>query len=235
MPTTEYMMIAPLADVDENGDTLIENGEPVRARIFEKQPRVRRRHSSHEIQTSRDHRAVPRLDVRLAGKLRSRKYGIKGQHWIEGPEKVINGVTYKTWEYPAAKYDEYTQNPPYSGMWELLPNLNVSNRVRSDLMDKEMAWYVACTSENEGARQRDGRGLAAQGFPLACHAGADRRWQICGRHPFLRMDGADEQRQIAVEILKDYVAEVSVSCKDYLDAVDANYQTAKQKLAEKFA
>lgn len=49
------------------------------------------------------------------------------------------------------------------------------------------------------------------------------------------MDGADEQRQIAVEILKDYVAEVSVSCKDYLDAVDANYQTAKQKLAEKFA
>ena len=232
---TEYMMIAPLADVDENGDTLIENGEPV-VHGFLKNNRafgavilpMKSKHPEITVQFL-DWMYASQENYDLC------KYGIKGQHWIEGPEKVINGVTYKTWEYPAAKYDEYTQNPPYSGMWELLPNLNVSNRVRSDLMDKEMAWYVACTSENEAlASVTEGVWLPKVSRSLAMQAQT-----VDGKYVedirSYAWTGLTNNGKSPVEILKDYVAEVSVSCKDYLDAVDANYQTAKQKLAEKFA
>ena len=98
-----------------------------------------------------------------------------------------------------------------------------------------MAWYVACTSENEAlASVTEGVWLPKVSRSLAMQAQT-----VDGKYVedirSYAWTGLTNNGKSPVEILKDYVAEVSVSCKDYLDAVDANYQTAKQKLAEKFA
>lgn len=64
------------------------------------------------------------------------KYGIKGTHWVEGEDVTIGGETYKTWEYPANKAAQYNERPPYSGLLEILINLNVSNRTAATGLQK---------------------------------------------------------------------------------------------------
>lgn len=76
------------------------------------------------------------------------KHGIKGVHWDEGADKTINGVTYQTWKYPDAYASEYAKNgAPYTGVWEILENINVSNRLSSNYNTQETKWYVATTKE----------------------------------------------------------------------------------------
>lgn len=75
------------------------------------------------------------------------KYGIKGEHWNDGDDYVFNGKTYKTWVYPDGKEDEFNANPPYSGKYCILPNINVCNKVRGDYNTQEKGWYVLATQE----------------------------------------------------------------------------------------
>lgn len=75
------------------------------------------------------------------------KYGIKGVHWKEGDDYVFNGKNYKTWVYPDGKEDAFNANPPYSGKYCILPNINVSNRIRGDYNTQEKSWYVLATQE----------------------------------------------------------------------------------------
>lgn len=77
------------------------------------------------------------------------KYGVKGVHWDEGTDKVVDGVSYKTWKYP----DSFTANqkafPPYAGVWELLENINLSDRIRSDYNNLEVKWVIKVTNDFE--------------------------------------------------------------------------------------
>ena len=77
------------------------------------------------------------------------RYGIKGEHWIDGEDYQFGGDTYKTWVYPDGKEDEFNKNPPYSGEYLLLENINVSNRIRGDYNTLEKRWYVLATNEFE--------------------------------------------------------------------------------------
>lgn len=77
------------------------------------------------------------------------KYGIKGEHWIEGQEykTTVDGksYTYKTWAYPTAKIAEYSKNKPYSGCWELLVNVDLSERLNDTWSPAQKNWYVYAT------------------------------------------------------------------------------------------
>lgn len=232
----EYMMLAPLAESDENGDPVLdENNEPV-VHGFMKNNKafggviLPMKSKNPEI-------TVQFLNWMFASQDNYDlcKYGIKGTHWIEGPEKTINGVTYKTWEYPLAKYDEYTQSPPYSGMWELLPNLNVSNRVRSDLMDIEMDWYVACTETNEALPSAtEGVWLpkVARSFSMAAQT-VDGEYVDNVRS--YAWTGKENNGKTPMELLEEYLTNINTTCADYLDAINNNYMQAKAALDEKFA
>lgn len=147
VPNAEYMLLAPLASVDSAGNTVMENGKP-KVNGFIKNPRsfcgsIIPRKSKH-----------PEITLQFLNWLASdpenyelAKYGIKGEHWIEGDEKTIGGVTYQTWEYPPAKSEEFKLKPPYSGKWDLIENINVSNRLRGDMNTQESRWYAAITYE----------------------------------------------------------------------------------------
>lgn len=75
------------------------------------------------------------------------KYGVKGVHWQDGEDYVYNGKTYKTWVYPDGKEDVFNANNPYSGMYCILDNVNVSNRMRGDYNTLEKRLYVIATQE----------------------------------------------------------------------------------------
>lgn len=72
-------------------------------------------------------------------------YGIKGTHWVEGEDFTLGEKTYKTWAYPASKEEQYTEQPPYSGCYLVLRNVNVSNRIREDYNNMEKRWYALAT------------------------------------------------------------------------------------------
>ena len=67
-------------------------------------------------------------------------YGIKGKHWIEGEDVVIDGRTYNTWAYPAGKEAEYTAAKPYSGIYCLLESVNMSRRLYADYTQQQKLW-----------------------------------------------------------------------------------------------
>ena len=67
-------------------------------------------------------------------------YGIKGKHWIEGEDVVIDGRTYNTWAYPAGKEAEYTAAKPYSGIYCLLESVNMSRRLYAGYTQQQKLW-----------------------------------------------------------------------------------------------
>ena len=87
------------------------------------------------------------------------RYGIKGEHWVEGDDYTLNGKTYKTWVYPDGKEDEFNENPPYSGEYLILENINVSNRLRGDYNTLEKRWYVLATNEFQSYSSNDIEGV----------------------------------------------------------------------------
>ena len=67
-------------------------------------------------------------------------YGIKGEHWVEGEDRVVDGKTYKTWVYPDGKEDAYNENTPYQGRYNILENVYISNRVCGNYNTEEFLW-----------------------------------------------------------------------------------------------
>lgn len=235
VPNAEYMMLAPLASVDENGDTIMENGEP-KVNGFIKNPRsfcgsIIPKKSKHPEITLKflDWLASDPENYELA------KYGIKGEHWIEGEDKVIGGVTYKTWEYPPAKSEEYKLNPPYSGKWDLIENINVSNRIRADLNTQEARWYAAITYE----------------FPTFS-SGIEGIWLPKADMKYSAVSSQIEQNYVtnvrgnawtgepgaggknALALWNDYVASSRETAAEYLNYIDENYHKVLNAFNEKF-
>lgn len=92
------------------------------------------------------------------------KYGIKGVHWVDGNDYKLDGKTYKTWAYPTDKYNEYMQNTPYSGCWEILRNVNVSNRINDGWTPVQKRWYVYASEKFDGVSNEKTCGIM---FPEA--------------------------------------------------------------------
>lgn len=98
------------------------------------------------------------------------KYGIKGKHWIDGPDYTwtINEktYTYKTWQYPAAKMAEYSKKAPYSGIWEeVLRNVNISDRLNNAWTPVEKNWYIYATNVCEGYSEKEMYGYLLPELP----------------------------------------------------------------------
>ncbi|MBQ2712124.1 MAG: hypothetical protein IJF71_01990 [Clostridia bacterium] len=104
------------------------------------------------------------------------KYGIKGEHWVEGQPytATVNGksITYKTWAYPTAKIAEYSKNRPYSGCWELLVNVNLSERLNDMWSPNQKRWYVYSTQECEGQSVESSvQGIMLPEVPVTINSG----------------------------------------------------------------
>ena len=60
---------------------------------------------------------------------------------------------------PDGKEDEFNENPPYSGEYLILENINVSNRLRGDYNTLEKRWYVLATNEFQSYSSNDIEGV----------------------------------------------------------------------------
>lgn len=96
-------------------------------------------------------------------------YGIKGKHWIEGEDVVIDGRTYNTWAYPAGKEAEYTAAKPYSGIYCLLESVNMSRRLYAGYTQQQKLW-IDKIRNSESYPER----YAAEGVLLPAIPSSDR-------------------------------------------------------------
>lgn len=64
------------------------------------------------------------------------KYGIEGEHW----EKVTLANGAEGYAYPEAKRTQYEEHLPYSGVYCLLTDVNLSNRTYAGYSDAEAKW-----------------------------------------------------------------------------------------------
>lgn len=163
------------------------------------------------------------------------KYGIKGTHWVEGEDVTIGGETYKTWEYPANKAAQYNERPPYSGCWEILINLNVSNRIRGDWSPKEQAWYVYITQQAETI-SNELEGINMPEVPRAYTASTTAMSNyytdnIIGN----AIAGRQSNGQDPDDALREYRSTALSSYADYFTWLNARYDDAETFFASKFA
>ncbi len=145
-PQLDYIMIAPIADdITEEGQAYAaeHNGEGiVRGNLKDIK--------ASEALIIPDHRDTDTevllkfIDWQYSSKENYELclYGVKGVHWEEGDAIDWNGEQYETWVYPLANREEFTLNPPYSGKYLMLENINISNRLRGDYTVDEQAWYL---------------------------------------------------------------------------------------------
>lgn len=162
-------------------------------------------------------------------------YGVKGTDWVEGEDFVYNGATYKTWAYPSGKEDAYLTNPPYTGKYMLLDNINVSNRISAHYNTTEKIWYTTLYFDfpTYGSEEVEGIWL-----PEAPRSYASQATEIEG-------DYVDDIRSYAwvgkmnnnstpTALLLEYVAEKRSTCSGYLEYIDGQYRAAKTYFAEKY-
>lgn len=64
------------------------------------------------------------------------RYGIKGEHW----EIAETASGEEAYVYPEGKVAQFEESTPYSGMFCLLPNITVSNRVYAGYSETESKW-----------------------------------------------------------------------------------------------
>ena len=140
--SAQCMIIAPLA-VEENGSKIV-RGYYQQPAAFEGIVLPAKSGNSELMVKFLDWMYASVDNYELA------KYGIKGEHWIDGPTVEVEGKTYQTWAYPAGKEDAYNKSSPYSGCWNILINTNLSNRIRADYNTTEKNWCVYITQIFEG-------------------------------------------------------------------------------------
>lgn len=234
--TEELMVIAPFASEDENGECLYdENGEQVvngnlkTYRSFYGMI-VPYRSENYEI-------LIKFIDwtYSSAENYELCLYGIKGVDWVEGEEFVSNGVTYKTWTYPSDKLDEYLTEPPYTGKYLLLPNINVSNRICDHYNTTEKIWYTELYYEFPQYGDSDVEGIWLPETPRNYSSIAtDLDGEYVDEIRSYAWVGMKNKGQTPLELLNEY-QKLRNDYSEYFDWLNEQYQAAQAYFAEKYA
>lgn len=169
------------------------------------------------------------------------QYGIKGTHWVEGDDRTVNGKTYKTWLYPDAKAEEYSVNTPYQGRYNLLENVNISNRVRGDYNTMEFTWYHNIVDGFPVYHSNKVEGFWIGNCPRDYKAQFNsidgnyvehvRSYAWAGIY---RVNPDTGEQETCSETLADYIATRKIDAKGYLDWLNDYIATAKAFKLEKF-
>lgn len=223
-PNAEYMMIAPLAD--ENGEVHgnKKGTDPDAMIIPEKST------DAEVVVQYIDWLYSDPENYELA------LYGVKGTHWIEGEEKTINGQVYKTWAYPDAKVAEFNENPPYSGKFCILKNINVSNRIRADYNMEESKWYSLVRDIFPSYAGNAIEGIWIGTVPREY---ANQYQEIDGTYVnnlrgYVWSGKAFPDGKSALEAFTEYASQKKASCKDYLDWLNDFIAQSKNFFSELF-
>lgn len=235
-PNGELMVLSPLAASDRDGNPILDkdgnrvvNGSLKTARAWMGMIVPYRAKNTEILIKFIDWMYSDVENYELA------KYGIKGKDWIEGEDRVINGKTFKTWAYPEDKVDQYLNKPPYSGMWELLPNINVSDRICAHYNTEETNWYYNLyynvpnfTTGTEGIWVPSlSRDLAVQASEIDgkyVESIRGKAWAgILG-----------EGGKTPVEILSTYKEQCYKSFSSYFEFLNESYNNSLQYFAQKF-
>lgn len=223
-PNAELMMIAPLKN-----DQGVVNGFMKESRCFEA--------LILPFKTKNAELTIKFIDWMYsdAENYELAKYGIKGVHWVDGEDFVVGDKTYKTWQYPDEKTDEFNLKKPYSGMWEILPNINVSNRINAGYSTNEKTWYVRCTQEFEFFGSEETESYWFADTPSKYNQEADKLGFYVGNIRGKAWAGIeDDQGRTPMEMWRTYCDDIYVSCADYLNYLDGEYKKAQSFFAEKF-
>lgn len=227
-PDSELMMIAPLANNDESGNPIMEGdtrqvyGNLKTARAFTGLIIPFRAKNADKLVQFIDWMYENPENYELA------KYGIKGEHWIEGEDRIIQNVSYKTWAYPDAKSAEFMVAPPYSGMWELLPNINVSNRISAHYNTVETNWYISLYKEFPNFSYNESEGIWLPSVPRSLGAQAQ---DVDGKY----VDNVRGKAWAGIlgeggltpkQLLANYIADVKIADADYFQFLTTSYNNA---------
>jgi hypothetical protein len=161
------------------------------------------------------------------------KYGVKGTDWVEGEDKIVNGVTYNTWSYPDSKVEEYNNNPPYSGKFCILQNINVSNRIRGDYSLNEMQWYEKAISDFPVYVSTSPEGVSLQEVPKEYKTQSN---YIDGDYVnnIRGITWAGKGTTAPSDLLASYISEHKTTCAGYLSWLDTNIKTSISYFDTKF-
>ena len=165
------------------------------------------------------------------------KYGIKGTHWVEGEDKVVDGVSYKTWKYPDQYAAQYQEKAPYSGAWEILENINVSNRLRYDYNTLETKWYVKVTNDFETyCSGTEGIWMGEIPRELNSEAGHIGEWieNVRGK-AWAGIYGGPNRDQTPAELLAEYAADMQEKAPNYLKYIADEHKAAQDYFDQLFA
>ena len=222
-PSAEYMVIAPLADKNGVVHGYGNNGSPDGLIIPNKAD------DAEVLVQYIDWLYSDPDNYELA------EYGIKGEHWVEGEDRVVGGKTYKTWVYPDGKEDQFNENPPYSGKYNLLENIYVSHRVRGDYDTTELTWYDLITDKFEVYHNNKIEGIWIGSCPREF---ASQFNVIDGNYvdnvrsyPWA---GLLNDGKTASECLNEYVTSCHAQQQGYLDWLNELVAKAKQFKQSKF-
>ncbi len=236
-PEQELMVIAPFASEDQNGNALLdENGK----QIVNGNLKVQRSFYGAIIpyRSANADKFVQFMDWMFsdAENYDLCRYGVKGVDWVEGDDYVYNGTTYKTWAYPDNKSEEYLNNPPYSGKYLFIDNINVSNRMSAHYNTTEKVWYSAMYNEFPVFGNTELEGIWLPEVPRSL---ASQEQTITGDYTeeirSYAWVGKKNQDKTPAELLVDFVAKWQNDCKAYLDFIDSSYKSAIAYFNQKYA
>ena len=163
------------------------------------------------------------------------KYGIKGEHWIDGEDKTIGDKTLKTWAYPDAKADQFLNKPPYSGMWELLPNINVSDRISAHYNTEESNWYYNLYYNVPNfSNKTEGLWVPSPSRDLAVQAAEIDGEYVASIRGKAWAGILGEGGKTPVEILATYKESCYNDFDEYFNFLNENYNNSLKYFAEKF-
>lgn len=231
----ELMVIAPFASEDANGKSLYEDGKQV---VNGNLKTYRSFYGMIIPYRSENYPVLIKfLDWTYASadNYELCQYGVKGVDWVEGEDFVSNGVTYKTWEYPADKADEYLVKAPYAGKFLLLPNINVSNRICAHYNTTEKLWYTELYYKfpQFGSPETEGIWL-----PEAPRQHSTAVTELDGQYVdeirSYAWVGQKNQGKTPMELLQEYHG-LRNTFSDYFAWLDEQYQAAQNYFADKYA
>ena len=147
----------------------------------------------------------------------------------------MGGKTYKTWVYPDGKEDQFNENPPYSGKYNLLENIYVSHRVRGDYDTTELTWYDLITDKFEVYHSNKIEGIWIGSCPREF---ASQFNVIDGNYVdnvrSYAWAGLLNDGKTASECLNEYVTSCHAQQQGYLDWLNELVAKAKQFKQSKF-
>lgn len=163
-------------------------------------------------------------------------YGVKGTDWIEGDVFTYGGNSYKTWEYPSEKVDEYLLKPPYTGKYMLLENINVSNRICGHYSTNEKKWYTSLYFDfpQYGDDQIEGIWLPEPTREYGSIASNIDGEYVDNIRSYAWV-GRKNNGKTPLQILNDYVAQYRANNANYFNYLDQEYRNTKAYFESKYA